>query len=424
MKASSALIFALLLPALPAFADVSVSTPQPNTTVGTPFVLAATASPCSGQAISSLGWSLDSGATTTYSGVTSLNLQVPATVGSHVVHVKSWGRSGASCTANVPITISATAAVPLYTDITVSQPTGFNSLVSGFVATASGTQCKSQPIVAFGWSIDNASNTTSIAGSALISPITAPLGQHLLHVKAWGNAGSACTTDIAINVVPDPATVLPSTVIAVNNIEGLSNWKGEFDTGTGAGTAVGNTALTTTPSLNGTARDFLTTTTNNAGLRYHVSFGSDRNVLNFLYDGWIYLGPGSENIANLELDMNQVIPNGNTVIYGFQCDSWSKTWDYAGYHTWQHSNQPCNLQTWAKNTWHHVQIAYSRDLSGNVTYQAVWLDNVEYDINATAPSSFALGWSGTLITNFQVDGNTSYASDSTFYLDNLTVYRW
>jgi hypothetical protein len=28
------------------------------------------------------------------------------------------------------------------------------------------------------------------------------------------------------------------------------------------------------------------------------------------------------------MDMNQVMPNGQIVIFGFQCDGWSGTWDY------------------------------------------------------------------------------------------------
>jgi hypothetical protein len=137
------------------------------------------------------------------------------------------------------------------------------------------------------------------------------------------------------------------------------------------------------------------------------------------------------NIANLEMDMNQVLANGQTVIYGVQCDGYSGTWDYttnAGtpqspVDQWLHSNAPCNVQNWSTQTWHHVQIQYSRDDSGNVTYQSVWLDGVQSAINATVPSAFALGWGQVLLTNFEVDGSGASGS-ATVYLDDLTVYRW
>jgi hypothetical protein len=70
-----------------------------------------------------------------------------------------------------------------------------------------------------------------------------------------------------------------------------------------------------------------------------------------------------------------------------------------------------------------VQAGYSRDDSGNVTYESVWFDGVQSAINATVPSSFALGWAPVLLTNLQVDGSGSSGS-STVYLDDLTVYRW
>jgi len=215
----------------------------------------------------------------------------------------------------------------------------------------------------------------------------------------------------------------------------LSNWNGVYDTGTGTSTSTstGVMSLTSSPSLSGSARKFVTTFTNNGGERYWVSFASDTVSTNFLYDTWVYLDGSSANIANLEMDMNQVMSNGQTVIYGVQCDGWSGTWDYtvnSGTPTqpkggWVHvKTAPCNPRKWTTNVWHHVQIEYSRDDAGNVTYKSVWLDGVEQDINVTVPSAFALGWRlGTLLTNFQVDGLGS-SGTATVYADNMTIYRW
>jgi hypothetical protein len=59
-----------------------------------------------------------------------------------------------------------------------------------------------------------------------------------------------------------------------------------------------------------------------------------------------------------------------------------------------------------------------------VTYQSVWLDGAEQAIDATVPSSFALGWQvGVVQTQFQVDG-LGTSGVSTVYLDNLTISRW
>ena len=82
------------------------------------------------------------------------------------------------------------------------------------------------------------------------------------------------------------------------------------------------------PSVSGTAREFLTTYTNFGGERYSVLFGSDSTATNFFYDTWIYLASPMNDVANIEMDLNQVMSNGETVIFGFQCDGWSGTWDY------------------------------------------------------------------------------------------------
>ena len=88
------------------------------------------------------------------------------------------------------------------------------------------------------------------------------------------------------------------------------------------------------------------------------------------------------------------------------------------------STQPCNVVNWQTNLWHHVQISYSRDASGNVTYKTVWLDGAAQAINATVPSSFALGWKmGVVQTQFQVDG-LGTSGHNTVYVDDLTISRW
>lgn len=189
--------------------------------------------------------------------------------------------------------------------------------------------------------------------------------------------------------------------------------------------------LVTAPSMSGQARAFTTNYSNAGGERYYVSFGSDTAATNFFYDVWVYLQAPASDVANLEFDMNQVLANGQTIIFGFQCDGYAGTWDYtqnAGTPTapadrWVNSHASCNPRTWSTNTWHHVQVSYSRDNSGNVTYQSVWLDGAEQDINATVPSAFALGWGPVLLTNFQVDG-VGASGSSTAYIDDLTIYRW
>lgn len=432
MKSPLLSAFALLGCAVPVFALVTVSSPAANSTIGSPFVLSATAGACSSQPISAMGYSMDTGPTTIVNAA-AIYVQVASATGAHTLHVKSWGNHGASCTTDVPVTVSSFAAPGLFTDVSVAQPAAGAKLVSPFAVAASGTQCNSQAIAAFGYSIDDSSATTVVYGTAVNAQVSSATGAHVLHVKSWGKQGSACVSNVAIDVVPSPAATVPASALAVNAIQTLTNWRADVDTAAGDGSsASGVTSLVNSPSLSGTARQFATSFANYSGVRYNASFGADTSATSFLYDGWFYLGGGSGSIGNLEFDLNQVIPNGDTVIFGFQCDSWSKTWDYTANQgtpqqpvdAWLHSSAPCNVQNWAINTWHHVQIAYSRDTAGNATYQSVWLDNVEQDLNVTVPSAFALGWSPVLLTNFQVDGMTVAPGSATVTMDELTIYRW
>lgn len=229
-----------------------------------------------------------------------------------------------------------------------------------------------------------------------------------------------------------PADV-PADAVAVTDIQTMKNWIAVYDTATSGskGSSTGTTDLVPTPSTSGTSREFYTTYSGAGGERYHVSFGNDTQATNFFYDAQVYIPQVTKDLANLEFDMNQVMPNGQTVIFGFQCDGYSGTWDYTENegtpqkpkNHWLHSSAKCNVQNWTSATWHHVQVSYSRDDEGNVTYKSVWLDGAEQIINDTVNSASVLHWAPDLLTNFQVDGRGASGS-TTVYLDQLTVYRW
>jgi hypothetical protein len=291
--------------------------------------------------------------------------------------------------------------------------------------------CSSQPVSAMGFSLDNSTDTTILNGTALESEVTAGDGAHTLHVKAWGDKGASCVTDVTISVKSAASSKLtiPSDAVSVSSIQTFGGWASVNDTGTN-GKSSGSMSVVNSPAHSGNARKFVTKFSNNGGERYHVSFGDDEADSNFLYDAWVYLTSSASTVGNIEMDLNQVIPGGHTVIFGFQCDGWSGTWDFtknAGSAAkpkdqWVHSGAKCNPRSWSINAWHHVQISYSRNDSGDVTYKSVWLDDNEQPINATVFSAFALGWGPTLLTNFQVDGKGT--GTNTVYLDDLIIYRW
>ena len=322
-------------------------------------------------------------------------------------------------------------AIPAFADVTVTSPNTGAELVSPFHLVATASKCSSQYVSSMGYAIDNSSKWTTFQGSSIDTHVASITGAHTVNVKALGRGGAVCEASAAIIVVPDPVSLVPADALAFKRVQALQSWQKIADASVANSTASGQTAIVASPALSGAARQFVTKFTNYGDERYWVVFGNNTAVTNFLYDGWVYVARSSSAIANIEFDMNQVMSNGQTVIYGFQCDGYSGTWDYtanegtpeAPSDQWLHSQFPCNPRNWSPNTWHHVQITYSRDTYGTVTYQSVWFDGVEEDLNATVRSAFALGWGSVLLTNFQIDGYGTSGS-STVDLDNLTVYSW
>jgi hypothetical protein len=263
------------------------------------------------------------------------------------------------------------------------------------------------------------SGPVSVGASEVIEAIAVASG--------YATSGLA-RADYVIKLPSGPS--VPANAIAATELQLHPNWRYNHDPGT-TGSATGVMTIVADPSLSGQAAEFDNSFLDWGGEIYHVSFGTDTSSANFVYDAQVWIAEGSQ-IGNLEMDMNQVIDNGDTVIYGFQCDGDHGTWDYSGNKgtlgasniTWFHSTEPCNPADWATNTWHHVQISYSRDEVGDVTYNGVWLDGVEAVIDATVPSAQSLGWAkGDLLTNFQIDG-VGASGASVLYADNLTISRW
>jgi hypothetical protein len=225
--------------------------------------------------------------------------------------------------------------------------------------------------------------------------------------------------------------VLANAATTVSNVQSTRTWKHSHDAGT-PGTSTGSTAITSSPSRSGKALRLSTSYTNYGGERYESSMADNIYANNFVYDAWVYIKDSAKGVKSIEMDLNQVIGNGWTVIMGFQCDGWSGTWDYTAnkgtakspIDRWIHSGVKCNPQGWAVNKWHHVQVHYFRDKYGYVTYQSVVLDGVTHKLGARVFSGFALGWGKTILTNFQVDGGTKYSYGSKVFVDNLNVSYW
>jgi hypothetical protein len=311
--------------------------------------------------------------------------------------------------------------------ITVTAPVNGAQLTSPFTVTASAQFCESEPTVSMGYSLDY--GKTTIVPKSFSAAVVAGDGQHTLHVKCWGSHGAHADTSVDVTV-GSSTTTPPSGITVVSDIQSLPDWAWDHDPAT-HGSASGYSDIAPAPSVSGNARQYSISFSDSGGEIFHKSFGKDTVSTHFIYDSYIWL-ENSSSIANIEMDLNQVIANGDTVIYGVQCDGYSGTWDYTlnigspdhPRDKWNHSNIPCpDPKTWEPHTWHHVQLSYSRD-GETVTYESVVLDGEQSDfVGATGNSAFRLGWGATLLTNFQLDGHGSEGS-ATAYVDKFTISRW
>jgi len=210
----------------------------------------------------------------------------------------------------------------------------------------------------------------------------------------------------------------------VRNFENVGTWSaGRHDGGT-PGDSSGSTSLGKSPD-NVASRKFTFSWQNGGGEIWSTDLAVDGTRNNFMYETSVWI----ENpaiLGNLELDINHVMPDGRTVIIGFQCDGYRKVWDGYGEATkWYPTNVPCDLRKWPAKTWMHIQVAYHHDTNGVLTYDWVALNGqVSRFVGATAPAARAMGWGKNVVqTQFQLDGLGAGGSN-TVYATNMNLARW
>jgi hypothetical protein len=283
------------------------------------------------------------------------------------------------------------------------------------------------------WSVNgitggNATDGNISAGGLYTAPTTAPQPSTVT-IAATSVADPTVAKSLVTTLVPPTGTSrIPSNAISSGVLDGSSRWQWNHDPGT-PGSSQGSSVYPVSGlSPDNAAREYYMTYSGRSGEIYHLSFAKDLNATHFVYDAYVYVVDPSQ-LANLEMDMNDVMANGKTVILGTQCSTYSKSWEYTyysgGFH-WHSSNIPCDPKTWSAKTWHHIQIASHRDSNGIATYDWVGVDGVYNNFqNATVNSAASLGWAlGDLLINFQIDGASAGSGSNTLYTDKLIVYRW
>jgi hypothetical protein len=313
----------------------------------------------------------------------------------------------------------------LAANITIASPVNGTTVPSPVWVRAHNVGCDGLSPTAFGYSVDSSSTLTKGVTVNDIDTTTAiAAGSHTIHYKAWTSKGVCPVVSTTFKVAGGSSSG--------GSTSGGSTSGGSTSSGSGsAAYALPSNAMVypaKTPSYDD-AREFYMTYSDHGGERWHVSFGNNGTATNFVLDTYVYLVEPSQ-VQNLEMDMNQVMSNGKTVIYGTQCSSISKTWEYATISGssahWKSSNIGCNPLNWSAKTWHHIQVGFHRNSSGVVTHDWVNLDNTHSVFkNATGAADQSLGWAkGDLLVNFQIDGENKGSGSITSYIHKLTIYHW
>lgn len=324
-------------------------------------------------------------------------------------------------------------------NITVASPVNGTSTSTSVWVRAHNVGCDGLTPTVFGYTVDNNSTlhrgVTKYDVDALKVPFGA--GWHTIHFKSWTTKGICPVVSTSFKVAGGStsgstsggataaSSSIPSYAKSSSNLDGRS-WAYERD-GAISGSARGSTAYPAyTPSWDN-ARKFYMTYSNRGGVRWHQSFATDAYATHFIYDTYVYITNPSQ-VANVEMDMNQVKSDGATVVYGFQCSTYAKKWEYtyvSGGTHWRASSAYCDPRTWKANTWHHIQIATHRNSNGDVTYDWVNFDNTHIGINRTVFSAEKLGWAkGHLLVNFQLDGYNKGSGSITAFVHSFKVFRW
>jgi hypothetical protein len=327
------------------------------------------------------------------------------------------------------MTVTLSAPPPTVTLALIGATTVTLGASSQYTATVTGTNNTGVVWTVNGQTGGNATDGTISAAGLYSAPSTAPQPSTIT-ITATSVADSTVAKSTVVTLIaPVGGSRIPANAIKSADLNASSNWQWNHDPGT-PGSSNGITSYPVGGlSADNAAREFYMTYTAGGGEIYHVSFAKDTSATHFVYDVNVYVVNPSQ-LKNLEMDMNAVMSDGQTVILATQCSGYSKSWEYtlrsgSGYH-WNPSNIPCDPAQWTANTWHHIQIATHRDNSGNAYYDWISFDGKYSDFQgASGTNGKNLGWAiGTLLINFQIDGPSKQNGSNTIYTDNLFVWRW
>lgn len=442
-------------------AQVKIDAPLDHSNVNATFYLQAEASSCESLPVTSMAYSIDSGNDVVFSGTQLLQSTVPVqNTGGHTLEVKAWNSMGSVC--------DRTLFVNVADSVSISAPALGAIVTSPFVLQAQAPSCNGESTQTMAYEMDSISDPREDHGigqpheqdsQTVNASVSAATGIYLLRVKARGNSGSYCETDVPLTVAASSGLVPPSGASKYEHLEDDKNYLGTYAYCGGAnganvnlwqtqpdcatvGTKSGSTNIVSTPTYGEQqdSREFaMKYDTSGGGVRwFDKAIPGDSPATHLQYDAYVNIVDNSK-IGELELDINHAItlPTRMLYILAAQCNLNKGLWQVSlRGKGWVNTNATCTRSQVASGVWHHFQVQTHHDVNGGtgIYYDAVAVDGHITNITSCTIASTGApvpcmstssnpGWGALIGPNFQIDG-TGPGGSATAYVDDFTVYYW
>jgi len=225
--------------------QVTVTSPVNNSSVGSPVLVQASATPSVGHTIS--GWVVYVDSVNVYStgAVTSIKTNVNMTAGKHTVIVRAWDTSGAYGDQTINITVNTSKPT-----VKVSTPTNNSTVLSPTNLKASATPSSGQKISGWWVYVDGIGVYNAGAVSSINTNLNMVVGKHTIVVRAWDTSGAYGDQTIYVTVktlmVIVSAPTQGETVSAQINVQ--ANGKVPNGSGYRNGGSISTASRYTTPA--------------------------------------------------------------------------------------------------------------------------------------------------------------------------------
>src|ERR1700675_1823905 len=108
-------------------------------------------------------------------------------------------------------------SMPAFAGVIVYSPANGADVSSPFKLSAFANWCGTQSVITLGHSLDSSTSTVTVKAQNLNTQVASGSGGHTVHVKAWGQYGAVCVTDVSVNVGAS-ASLIPSGSTSVGAI--------------------------------------------------------------------------------------------------------------------------------------------------------------------------------------------------------------